>query len=363
MSKETDLGGHSQDGKRFHPPFKKLERMKLTSWRNQSMPEILWAVLVRGNLERNEALDFFRYVSSFVERNPEYADITLSGIAKHSPEKQKVLIKHIAGWSPKVCNLLQSMLVFPDLPGIAEWTAILGEPDQRTVITNLATAVKEVLWHQSEPATDCRWIKFLCFIHSGKMKFFSSIPGIKDTIRGVYEYPNYGDVTHVQGFIRAGDLRIMIEEQDTTWVKHFWDECYRKTSCIPESTEQKFPTSQSCEGHIDDGNVTAPWIEIYAPETEGWEDDNEKQREWKIENLKQQKRMLKMLDEFYQDRKTPLDVVLSFRNIGAFGGFRVQSNGAEIMPVLSFEEQKNKLDFYRNEMKGFTEFLKNKLEK
>ncbi|MBT3730309.1 hypothetical protein HOE22_09985 [Candidatus Woesearchaeota archaeon] len=70
-----------------------------------------------------------------------------------------------------------------------------------------------------------------------------------------------------------------------------------------------------------------------------------------------------MLDEFYQDRKTPLDVVLSFRNIGAFGGFRVQSNGAEIMPVLSFEEQKNKLDFYRNEMKGFTEFLKNKLEK
>ena len=54
-----------------------------------------------------------------------------------------------------------------------------------------------------------------------------------------------------------------------------------------------------------------------------------------------------MLDEFYQDRKTPLDVVLSFRNIGAFGGFRVQSNGAEIMPVLSFEEQKNKCNQYK----------------
>lgn len=125
----------------------------------------------------------------------------------------------------------------------------------------------------------------------------------------------------------------------------------------------EFPTSQSCEGHIGDKNVTAPWVEVYAPEIKGFENNEEKEKEWTIENLKQQKRMLEMLDEFYQDRKIHFDAVLSFRNIGAYGGFRVQSTGAEIMPILPFEEQKSKLNIYRNEMKEFTEFLKNKLKK
>ena len=241
MVTETDLGGHSQDGKRLHPPFAKLKGMQFTSWKDLSMPEILWAVLVRGNLDRDTALNFFRHVSSFVERNPEYADVTLTGIGKLSKEKRIVLIEHMVSWSPEVRSLLKALLVFPELPGRTEWAASLGEPDWETAGTHLATAVKEVLWHQSDPATDCRWIKFLCFIHSGKMKFAASIPGVEDLIRGIYEYPNYGDVRHVQGFIRSGDLRGMVEEQDLSWVDHFWDECYRKTGCIPESIDEKFP--------------------------------------------------------------------------------------------------------------------------
>jgi len=244
MAKETNLSGHSKDGKRLHPPFAKIKEMQLTSWKDIAMPEILWAVLVRGNLERNVALDFFRHVVSFAQHNPECADVRLTEIAKLAPNQRTALINHMAGWSPAVRQILQALLVFPNLPGRTEWAAILGEPNWETAGPDLATAVKEVLWHQSEPATDCRWVNFLCFLQSGKMKFASSIPGIDDIVRGIYEYPNYGDVAHVQAFVRSGDLRHTIGDRDLEWVTHFWDECYRKTECIPESAGQEFPYTQ-----------------------------------------------------------------------------------------------------------------------
>jgi hypothetical protein len=242
MAEETNLSGHSQDGKRLHPPFAKLKGMQLTSWKDLAMPEILWAVVVRGNIKREAALDFFRYVTGFVERNPEYADLRLTEIAKLTSEQRTRLIQHMSTWSDEVRGLLQSLLIFPNLPGHTEWLAVLGETtDFNKAASDFATGVKEVLWHRSEPASDCRWVAFLCFIQSGKMKFSSAISDIKETLRAIYEYPNYGDVTHAQSFVRASDMRLGMEDVDLTWVNHFWDECYRKTSCIPEFTEYTFP--------------------------------------------------------------------------------------------------------------------------
>ncbi len=244
MSKETDLGGHNRDGKYLHPPFKKLENMVFSSWKDHRMPDMLWAVLAIGNWERSRALSFFRYIASFIENNPEYSDITLTGIGKLSPEKRLKFIEHILRWSPDVRELLQTMLIFPKLPGREEWQRAIGEPNLDKAGEIIATAVKEVLWHQSEKATDCRWIKFICLIHSGKIKFSSSIEGINETLKGVFEYPDYGDIAHVRGFVRSGEIGFSGKEQtDISWPNHFWEECYKKTACIPESAEVKFPHS------------------------------------------------------------------------------------------------------------------------
>lgn len=124
----------------------------------------------------------------------------------------------------------------------------------------------------------------------------------------------------------------------------------------------EFPTSQSCEGHIrgEEEGKPYPWVEIDAPEPENWEKDEEKKKEWRMENLKQQKRTIDLLDEFYQTRQTAFDARLHLSNIGAFGAFRIQSSGAEIMDILLPEEQKKKLELYRKEIDDLTVFLKDK---
>ena len=60
------------------------------------------------------------------------------------------------------------------------------------------------------------------------------------------------------------------------------------------------------------------------------------------------------LEEFYGERETPFDARLAFDNVGMFGGFRVQSFGAEITVILSPEEKRQKLALYQKEMEDFT---------
>ena len=130
----------------------------------------------------------------------------------------------------------------------------------------------------------------------------------------------------------------------------------------------EFTTSQSCEGHTGEEEkhgASFPWVEVYAPEPKGWQEakgekKKELDREWTIKNLEQQQKMMGFFAEFYQGRETPFDARLAFDRIGAFGGFRVQSFGAEVMRLLPPEEQLKKLEIYRKEMDDFTNFLKSR---
>ncbi len=123
----------------------------------------------------------------------------------------------------------------------------------------------------------------------------------------------------------------------------------------------EFPTDQSCEGHMEgEHDHPYPWMQIYAPEPEGWQEDEEKQKEWTRENLKEQQKMLDLLAEFYQSRNTPFDARITFDKVGAFGGFRIQSMGADTMQLLNKEDLAEKVKAYKQEMADFTEFLKDR---
>mgnify|MGYP001572842599 CR=1 FL=1 len=126
----------------------------------------------------------------------------------------------------------------------------------------------------------------------------------------------------------------------------------------------EFPTRQSCEGHPErEHGLPYPWVEIVIPAPEGWREDQEKKNAWKRENLKEQKKMLDLLSEFYQNRDTPLDARIVFDPSGALGGFRIQSMGANTMELLSPEERSRTHQLYKKEMEDFTDFLKERFFK
>src|SRR3990172_8631386 len=98
--RSSDLSKHKKDGKTLMPPFRQLVGMKPSSWKDDRMPEMLWAVLLIGNLEREVALEVFRKVAAFVSEHSELSDITHSGIASWQKDRRVELINLLIGSHP-----------------------------------------------------------------------------------------------------------------------------------------------------------------------------------------------------------------------------------------------------------------------
>ncbi len=122
----TDLSKHKKEGKNLLPPFRQLTGMSPSSWKDDRMPEMLWAVLLIGNLDREEALDVFRKVADLVKQKPELLDITHSGIAKWSRENRLNFINLLKESHSEAQKILRSLVIFPALPGYSEWKEIFG---------------------------------------------------------------------------------------------------------------------------------------------------------------------------------------------------------------------------------------------
>ena len=103
----------------------------------------------------------------------------------------------------------------------------------------------------------------------------------------------------------------------------------------------EIPTTQSCEGHLPPiiGD-SYPWIEISTPEINKWDDIGQIEKILKPRNLKSQKAMLILLDEFYINRNPPAHVRLTFRFIGIYGDFRIQSLGGMAMEINPLKENR-----------------------
>lgn len=235
---ETKLSDHKREKKKLTPPFLQIGNIAKSSWIDDRLPEMLWAILAIGNLQREHALDFFRHIAKFVESNSDCYDVTLTGISKFSEKKREEFIKHMTSWSPGMKEILRPLLLFPDLPAIVEWKKELNKPEEKVDWEKVAEGVAKTFWHQSQEATDCRWIKIFSAILGGNIKFPRAM---EETIREIFEYPNRGDMRKVRPTIRAFEMTPNPKEKDIEkeWPKGFWKYCFDHTGCMPEHVLNK----------------------------------------------------------------------------------------------------------------------------
>lgn len=142
-----------------------------------------------------------------------------------------------------------------------------------------------------------------------------------------------------------------------------------------------FPTDGSCEGHLDHG-TSFPWIDVSVPAPEGYREElekltvweskppewrknhgdfldgfREKTKVWRLENIREQRRVFGLLAGFYRDRRTPYEDQLAIEVMGGGGSFRLQNLGATVEQALSPAEREKALERHQREMEEFTNFL------
>lgn len=198
-----------------------------SSWMNDRMPDMLWAVIIRGIGDQDSAITEFRRILTFVgehENKESFYDLSLTGIAELPDGLRRAFIGHILS-NPTTAHALATLRLFESLPTRKDWVDCL--PDSSPDVDLLLTSVGLVLPHQSQEATDCRWVRLMGHVLSGKFH----IP--RDMAEELLNYPYVGDQRKVRPTIRASEMaEDPTKQKDDTWPRAFWDEAWHATPCL-----------------------------------------------------------------------------------------------------------------------------------
>lgn len=176
---------HKRIGNLFLPPLLQVPKLKPTSWHSERLPEMLWAVLLITHLDREFALELFRRVAVYIqnlEGSIRFHDVTLSGLAKLSEVQRDGFVRNLVN-DKSIQVALAPLLLFPELPAYSTWQKYLAPILDDLAWEILAKGVLETLDHQSQAATDCRWLKVLVNVVAGHFKLPS-----EDIYRKFVEY-------------------------------------------------------------------------------------------------------------------------------------------------------------------------------
>ena len=224
----TPISGHTRNKNELQPPLNALlGKMGHSSWMNDRLPEMFWAALIRSSVDQDYALAQFRRILNFIAKHSSrdlLGDITLTGISKLDESVRHDLIACIVE-PPEAGRALAALRLFKSLPARDSWDKLLPiiPPD----IPLLMQAVGANLWHQSQEATDCRWLRIMAMIVTGRVH----MP--KEILEEFLGYPNVGDQHKVRPSIRAMEITpTSIEPPDLTWPTAFWAEAWENTPCL-----------------------------------------------------------------------------------------------------------------------------------
>ena len=231
----TNLASHKRNGKKLLPPFATLPNMHHSSWTANRLPEMLWAALLVSAFQRSDALQCFRDVGMFYQDHRDMhllCDVSHTGLATMDAQHRDEILKIITGTQDRRAAL-RPLLLLASLPALENWKELLAPPVPEEDWTCLMTAIAKTLFHQSQEATDCRWLRVLCMVVGGKMHFPDNEMG-NELVKEYLRYPDYGDQRKVRPSIRATE--IMFEGEKSSWPNTFWQQCLHDTYCFPLPT-------------------------------------------------------------------------------------------------------------------------------
>lgn len=227
----SNIKQHKTDGKSLIPPLLQLPNLQTASWSNERLPEMLWATLLVSNLPRSQVLSVFRQIADYISKRSDRSsltDITHSGLANTPDEYFEGFLKILVARDEQK-KVLSSLLLLENLPAREKWLKAFTIDTDQPDISLLMNAITKTLDHQSQEATDCRWMRIIAMMAGDRLKLPS-----EDIAKEFAHYPDYGDMRKVRPTIRATEGAVSsASDKKTEWPEKFWEECWRNSPCFP----------------------------------------------------------------------------------------------------------------------------------
>lgn len=224
-------------------PFSKLGNMSFSSWVHEVLADSLWSVLIVGGLNREKALSAFRVVIQLCGENKEGTGkiMLVHSQLKGVPYEifEKIFAPLCEDDETKKC--LSPLLLLKTLPDRDHWLKLLGPaPEWTDAGEKLATAIAKSFDHQSQEATDCRWVRVMTLIAQDRLMIDQSMA---ERFQEIVGYPAIGEMKSVRPSIRAMEMATrnsgLSKEAPPPWAEEFWQECWQSSHCMPAMEDDK----------------------------------------------------------------------------------------------------------------------------
>lgn len=244
----TKLSGHVLKKGKFITPINAIPTMEELSdeksWTYGRLPEYLWIGLIFKSFGREEGL---RKLNHIIVRlhilAPELQTARMSQILKLDGEKQKELYGAIVDVGAK--QALAPLTIFLTDSYAPEFASAFYCPemsieDRSNILTD---AMHDLMGHQTNEATDIRFVALYFYLLSGKMHLQQSQVELLD------KYPKTSHDDEIMRIARPSvrSLEMMIltfEQADSMYIQHFWRRVSEMTECsiftieFPEETRE-----------------------------------------------------------------------------------------------------------------------------
>lgn len=246
----SSLVDHKRVGKALIPPIMQITGLSFSSWANNRLPEMLWACLVITVIPREEAIEVFRDIASIGiryrrdddrEQEPKEA---LGWTLRHSdlPNQPRELFDALVSRVLRCHSGLQALrplLLLENLPGRDWWKAALAAEATEDDWQTLGQAALKTFDHQSQEATDVRWLSVLFKLGLGEIFVMEEM---RERIQEIIDYPHRGDMRSVRPSIRSMEMAVISIKPDqvpSLWPELFWAYTLEHTHCLPAPLEAR----------------------------------------------------------------------------------------------------------------------------
>ena len=161
--KSTALDRRQRKGKKLLSPFSRVQNLvSWTSWTNDRLPNILWACVLVGSLDRDHYLALFREIATsarYALEDEDHASLCHNFLSTLDQDAFDRIFSPLAS-DDGAAPLAQCLTLIDRLPDVEHWRRLFPATAPSTELWDtLARGVFHCIDHQSQAATDVRWLK------------------------------------------------------------------------------------------------------------------------------------------------------------------------------------------------------------
>ena len=176
--KSTALDRRQRKGKKLLSPFARVQGLvNWQSWANDRLPNILWACVLAGSLDRDHYLTLFRQIAISARsalEDEDHASLCQNFLSTLNQDVFDLVFSPLTS-DGDAAPLVQCLALIDGLPDLEHWRRLFPDTAPSAELWDrLARGVFFCIDHQSQEATDVRWLKLVFLAISGKLL----LPGV-----------------------------------------------------------------------------------------------------------------------------------------------------------------------------------------